>query len=108
MGIGGEIQRAGRDILGAAQGAGREVLGSKTGPEMAAEILLVQPAKIALNIFGISMRTALNISGILAWNTAKLGMKGLAALPMLPFGTGKGSAQSNNYESMARQSPIAL
>jgi hypothetical protein len=105
MGIGAELSRAGNDLFGTAKQAGSEILHSKTAPEMAAEVLLVQPAKVALNVFGISMRTALRISGILAWEGAKTAGKALSMLPILPFGTGR---NAGGYERMAREAPITL
>ena len=66
MGIGGEISKAGDRYVDTVKNAGKETWNSKSAGELLGNVLMVQPAKMALGIFGISMQTSLKISGILA------------------------------------------
>jgi len=111
MGIRSELGRAGNDLIGTAKQSGREVwqsLKSKDVGEFAGEVLMEQPAKIGLNILGISMRTFLKISGLLAWRTAKLGLKGLAHIAFLPMAIDRERFNPTDYSRMAREAPVEI
>lgn len=80
-----EIGKGVKDMLEVGSNAGSETLASKSAGEALGHVLIEQPAKIALNMLGISMRTSLKVSALLGWNVIKGGARLLAAAPILPM-----------------------
>ena len=109
MRIGPEFKKAGKEYVDSVKNAGKETWHSKDAGELLGNILMVQPAKLALNIFGITTKTALKISGILALNTLKLAGKGIAMLPIFPFAAlKKRPFDSKNYKQMAEDAHVTF
>jgi len=108
MGIRGEIGKAGKDLADLPVKAGKETWNSKGAGELLGNVLMVQPAKMALGIFGISMRTSLKISGILALRGAAALGKTAMALPMFATGGVNPFKPQSDYNQMARESRISF